>query len=355
MPPGHDPLGSFSSSKARYHSLPSAAHTLLPLDSVSSISSGASFAPMECLFEDLDDRTIVGIVLRTLFPLVLTALYILVNHIKHIDDKDNARRRAIIGFIVGIFFAYDTITEMLMRIVNCVSLDDPNLEDPDAPLTIQRYADYATARDSYWAEDTQHVCWEGSHGLVAGILGIPGLLIITAGIPIGLALFLLYKRHRGVVLEPQCLNTYGFVYQSYQAKFVFWESIIMLRKVSMAAVIVYAYDLGPNLQSAIALGILIFALLAQFLAQPYKYASLNLLESLSLLASIFIFYSGVVFRDPNTSYGGKVVLSIIIIVTNVFMVGLFVYRLLVAYDQLIIVKLRLEKAEYIPERAIERV
>lgn len=310
---------------------------------------------MECLFEDVEDRTVIGVVLRTIFPLFLTLVYILGTLIKHHNDKPNMRRRVIIGFIVGIFFAYDAVTEMLMRIVNCISLDDPDLDDPEAPLIIQRYGMFATARDQYWAEDTQHVCWEGAHGIAAGVLGIPGLITVTFGIPIALALFLLYKRYIGVVLEPECLNTYGFVYQSYQPSFVYWESVIMVRKASMAAVIVYAYDLGPNLQSAIALGILIFSLLAQFLAQPFKYRSLNVLESLSLLASIFIFYSGVVFRDPNTSYGGKVVLSVIIICTNIAMVILFIHRLFDSYDHLIIVKLKLEKVESIPNRAIDRV
>jgi len=323
-------------------------------DSISSISSGASFAPMECLFKDFEDRSLIGIVLRALFPILLTAVYVLANVVKSRSDPASLKRRVIIGIIVGLFFAYDTVSEMLMRIVSCVSLDDVP-DDPEATSNIlQRYGHYSIARDAYWAEDTRHVCWEGNHGIVAGVLGIPGLVIFTFGLPIMLAAFLMYKRWQEVVLDPTFLNTYGFVYQSYRLQFVFWESIVMLRKASMAAVIVYSYDLGPNLQSAIALGILIFALLAQFLAHPFKYNSLNVLESLSLLASIFVFYAGVIFKDPNTSYGGKVVLSIIILFTNISIVGFFLYCLFNAYDHLIIVKLRMAKAP-IPETVFQRI
>eukprot|EP00210_Caulerpa_lentillifera_P007389 g7062.t1 len=323
-------------------------------DSISSISSGASFAPMECLFKNMEDRSLIGIVFRALFPIVLTGIYVLANAYKSRSDPKNLKRRMIIGIIVGLFFAYDTVSEMFMRIVSCISLDDVS-EDPDATSNVlQRYGRYSIARESYWAEDTRHVCWKGSHAVVAGVLGVPGLVIFTFGLPIFLAGFLMYKRRQELVLDPEFLDTFGFVYQSYRVKFVLWESIVMLRKASMAAVIVYSYDLGPNLQSAIALGILIFALLAQFLAQPFKYNSLNVLESLSLLASIFVFYAGVIFKDPNTSYAGKVVLSIIILFTNISVVGFFLYCLFNAYDHLIVVKLRMEKAP-IPNTVWKRI
>eukprot|EP00210_Caulerpa_lentillifera_P005960 g5695.t1 len=295
-------------------------------DSISSISSGASFVPMECLIKHMEDRSLI------------------VNILKSRLDFKNLRRTVIIQVLVGLFFAYDTVSEMLMRIVSCVSLDviPENLES--ASNVVERYGAYAIARESYWAEDTRHVCWKGTHGWVAGVLGIPGLVLFTFSLPILLAAFLMYKRSAEVVMEPEFLNTYGFVFQSYRVKFVYWESVVMLRKASMAAVIVYSYDLGPNLQAAVALGILIFSLLAQFLAQPFKYNSLNVLESLSLLASIFVFYAGVIFNDPNTSYAGKVALSVIIVLTNIVIVGVFLYCLFNAYDNLIIVKLRMAKA-----------
>jgi len=308
--------------------------------------------------KNVDDRTVIGMVLRAVFPLFLMVVYILLTVAYHRkkDTSFKTKRRIVIGLLVGLFFAYDTVTEMLMRLVNCIYLDKKHISDDNSsnPIIIQYYGQYANATEIYWAEDTRHVCWEGSHGVAAGVLGVPGLIIVTFGMPLALTLFLMYKRKMGVVLEPECLNMYGFVYQSYQGKFVFWEAIIMLRKACMAAVIVFAYGLGPNLQAAIALGILIFALLAQFLASPYKFVSLNVLESLSLLASIFIFYSGIVFRDDNTSYAGKVILSIIIIVTNIAMVVLFLHRLITAYDNLVIVKLRVAKVD-IPDNALQRV
>lgn len=332
---------------------------LFCLDTVSNVSGGISFAPMECLMKNLEDRTIIGVVLRTLFPLIVTALYIIFSYVRHrrLENSHDLRRRLIIGFIVGMFFAYETVTEMMMRLVSCIQLDDVrSSEELGIPYGIvNRYGDYASARDRYWVEDTNHICWEGSHRLAAGILAVPGLAIITAGIPIGLAAFLLYKRYRGVVLEPECLNTYGFVYQSYHPRFVYWESVIMLRKISLAAVIVFAYDLGPNLQSAIALGILICALLMHFLTQPFKHVSLNVLESLSLLASIGIFYGGVIFKDPNTSDSGRIFLSILIVLTNLAMVCIFVYKLFMSYDYLFIVKLRLNDINPIPPTFIGRV
>ena len=52
------------------------------------------------------------------------------------------------------------------------------------------------------------------------------------------------------------------------------------------------------------------------MTSPFNYRALNVLECLSLIVSIFTFYCGLAFNDENTSDGGKILLSVLLIGVN---------------------------------------
>lgn len=65
-------------------------------------------------------------------------------------------------------------------------------------------------------------------------------------------------------------DTMGFVYRSYRPQCIFWESVILLRKVSIAAVVVFAYPLGFDLQVVVCVFVLASALYSQLVCRPFR-------------------------------------------------------------------------------------
>lgn len=294
-------------------------------------------------------------ILRVAFPVSLTIFVIFLFFLNWLRIRKTQNKgleyihsRSVICILVALFFSYESLNRELMRTVNCVQLDQEEPEDETG------YSQFAVAKGKYWGEDTSLKCFEGSHLKLVMMMGIPGLTLFSFGIPAFLLLFLLINRERKRINEQNFLNTYGFVYQNYKERYVFWEVSIMLRKACIGGIVVFAYPLGANLQGIMALGVLIVALVLHLVAVPFKYPILNVLESFSLLVSIFTFYSGIVFNDSNTSYPAKVLLSCLLILINLSLFLMFVGRVLMDVDKFITAKLIIFGAEEVPRRFFGR-
>ncbi|CAD7697134.1 unnamed protein product [Ostreobium quekettii] len=298
-------------------------------DTLVAFSNSSSLFAMDCaLSEDSAvARPIRGTIFRVFFPFLLfvvVSVFFFLMHVhnrrKGIDDPGYLSSRITISALALVFFSYHSITEELMRTLNCVSLDDPTSEEP-------AYSDFAVARGRFWAEDTSEQCFESHHGLLAFALGVPGLALFSLGAPVVLLTLLLRSRAQGRLTDNQFLNSYGFVYQNYTESHVYWEVIILVRKALIGAVVVFGYEAGSNLQGVMALGILIVALVMHTVCLPYKYDALNLVEGLSLLVSILTFYSGVVFNDENTSTAARHLFTGVVLLANLVVVGCFLFML----------------------------
>eukprot|EP00210_Caulerpa_lentillifera_P007342 g7018.t1 len=320
-------------------------------NTASGFSNGSAFAPLTCLLKSGLNRTIHGMVLRVAFPVALIVFVIFLFFLNWLRIRSTQKKgieylhsRSVICILVALFFCYESINQELMRVVNCVELDVEESSDETG------YHKYAIARGEYWGEDTSFKCFEGTHLTLVAILGIPGLTFFSFGIPAFLLVFLLYNRERKRIYDQDFLNTYGFVYQNYTPSFVYWEVSIMLRKACIGGIVVFAYPLGANLQGIMSLGVLMTALVLHLIATPFKYKILNVLESFSLVVSIFTFYAGIVFNDENTSEPAKVLLSILLIIINASLFIMFVARVFVDVDKFITAKLRLLGVVDIPKR-----
>ena len=78
---------------------------------------------------------------------------------------------------------------------------------------------------------------------------------------------------------------YGFLYNGYEEGREWWEACVLLRKTSVAVVLVFFVD--PFLQSFAALFVLTLALYVQLEFKPYKEAILNRVEELGLITALF--------------------------------------------------------------------
>lgn len=212
---------------------------------------------------------------------------------------------------------------------------------------------YLGAVGKYWGEDTIHRCYRGPHLWLVVLLGIPGLLFFSVGVPFGLLCFLERKKVLGLHKEQKFINTYGFIFQNYEERFVYWEVVIMIRKALIGAIIVYAYPLGPNLQGVLAQGVLVVALVLHLVAEPYKYRSLNILESASLVISITVYYAGIMYNDGKTGSAVQLLLTITIIVLNVGLAIYFLWKLMRLVDRILVARLENFKAD-VPTTMIKR-
>ncbi|CAD7698852.1 unnamed protein product [Ostreobium quekettii] len=342
-------------------------------DVVVAFSNASTIVSIDCLWPTNSRSAVVSILalfLRIVFPIVpLLAILLLA---RRLLDGDKQHGRLCQGWLpsattitlVVFFFSYHSVTEELLRTLNCVRVDVGETEDVQGRFSV--------ATDRYWAEDTELKCFEKSRWWLVGLLGVPGLLLFTAAVPLGLVAFLTmrWRRNKGE-FAPDIRKEYGFFFQNYklvdtpsgpstgpssrcaqcatvvgssadegasearadakqQSKGspasvwrAYWELVITLRKVAIALVVVFAYRLGGSLQAAVALLVVFAALVLHLAAQPYRDDCFNRLEAASLAVSVVTFHSGLVFNDANASEGGKVTLAAVVCLLQVALMAAF--------------------------------
>ena len=367
---------------------------------IAGISNGAKIVPFDCALSDKGStpKSVRALWLRVLFPMMLLVVYwflciVFWLLVRRKQRLGNLARMAtfntlltymIIVTITVVFFAYNSVTEELMRTVNCIDADkDEHLENEPFGL----YA--AALNDEYWAEDTSLTCFKGDHALT-GVFGILGLLFFSTGFVVFIIVWL--TLHQDALTDARFVTRYGFIYRAYRkgkigsyqtggdpqmgrdakllavlAKItVYWEAIITTRKGLISAAVVFAYTLGGNLQGVLALGVLILALALQLLFRPFRKfpcfntrkgmyrhqktiddsIDLNHLESFSLFVSTVTFYSGIVFNDPNTSDAGTIVMAVFVFIVNILLVSYFLYRIFEGTHILVDLKLTDFKVQF---------
>jgi len=215
------------------------------------------------------------------------------------------------------YFVYIGLTKNLLRFFAC----------PEAPGDVgaESNSNVEFRKERVWEEDSSVVCFKEGHALIVGLLVVPLLLVVSIGYPL-LTLFILTKnRHR--LEEEEFVTTYGFLFRAYDLPF--WEVVIMIRKLLIAAVAVFAYHLGETMQALLCVLIMVGALTAQLKWMPYtsEIPSLNRMEATSLLGTVVVFVVGMMMNDDKVAAhgGARSFLSIlaIFLVVTIFLFILF--------------------------------
>jgi len=229
-------------------------------------------------------------------------------------------RRSLLTAFVVLYVSYISLTKEAIDMFYCVDVfDGVTLEDGDRT-------------NLYWAADTSVKCFEGKHMEVLYAVAIP-LLLFAFFFPILLAAILISARRHGNLQSAWVIETLGLFCRGFEEKYVFWDSIILLRKAAIAAVVVFSYSLGGNLQGLIAVSVLMISLFLQTTLYPFNkdLENLNQLESLSLLINSFTFLIGVVLNDPNmNSTGVEAILIASVVLFNVGLTLLLLFLLVKA-------------------------
>eukprot|EP00210_Caulerpa_lentillifera_P003173 g3032.t1 len=353
---------------------------------LASIMNGSNLVPLDCSYDQQTDegtpRSIQSLWLRIALPfmillvlLVAIFLYYTVKQPKpatggvHSRWTGSCATYCIMVTIVVIFYSYIDVTSEFMRSINCIKVDEDS-ETNQTFETNENTTFYALATGRrFWAEDTDLRCFKGNH-TATGVFGILGMIFFSLGVIVFFPIWILRNKvsveGKTRVNADSCfIARYGYIYQGYDCKrdlAIIWETVVFIRKAMIAAVVVFAFQLGANLQAILALGVLILALIAHLIVQPFdeykpedssdvsivsrvpnvplypdreegnwakfnNKVSMNWIESASLINSIIVFYSGILFNDSNTSEAGKYAMAAFVMIVNLAFILYIAYRL----------------------------
>ena len=258
-------------------------------------------------------RTVAWAIVNMAIPVVsmiLYAVFWLGVAWKCGESWNYVKQRSTLSLLAVAYLTYVWITKTAMSVLYCVGVHD----------SVDVDADHVS---HYWARATSLKCYQGSHAILAGTLGWPVAVVFTAGFPLFL-LLTLQRRRDPSTREGWFMEATAFLYRAYSDKYIYWESIIMLRKALLTIVVAFGYHLGANLQAVIAVCILMTAMYVHTVAHPFgnEFASLNTLEGASLLVSNFAFVLALFYHDRRTGDVVRVVLTALLFV---FVCGLFGY------------------------------
>ncbi|KAG2493106.1 hypothetical protein HYH03_008769 [Edaphochlamys debaryana] len=235
-------------------------------------------------------------------------------------------RQVIVTFITTMFFFYPNVVQSLMTIFDCQEVDSST---PSNPLADGIGLD----TDAVWSQDFGETCYQGSHlGLVLG-LGLPGCILIAVGWPLVSALLVAGKLPTCLINIRFTEDMTEFFLADFKAKYVWWESLVMLRKLAIAIIVTFLD--GPTsagVQLLLVICVLVLAMAIHLTAMPYHHLYTNNLEIVSLVVLLTTLYLSLYFSlDGSISSTGRVAISVIILIINILMCCAFVFFIIQAY------------------------
>jgi hypothetical protein len=128
---------------------------------------------------------------------------------------------------------------------------------------------------------------------------------------------------------------YGLFYGGYKTDRFFWETVITGRKVSVVMLSVFGLELGPEKQAQVALLLLLVCIVFEIHGDPYlmetpQHQVLGRLELSALMIEWGTMWSGLMIFQLNESnpsdQGFAITLTIVVVVTNTFLLIYFVVQ-----------------------------
>ena len=266
------------------------------------------------------ERSIASVLIDICVPFaaaLVFAIYWMADRAKKKTEARKLVKKIALSFLAVFYISYVSLTRTLVKMISCIEVHDSSVGGVDSTT-------------NFWATDTSIQCYRQSHAVLAFVLGWPFFFIFTVGFPLVTAC-LVVKHVQEDYKQGWIYEVSGFMYRSYERKFVFWESTILLKKAVLTVVVVLSYPLGTNLQHILAVFVLAAALYFQMLCRPYRkeFDDLNGLESLSVLVSLLTFISSMFFGDDVVSDAVRILVTLGIIVGNLVLFLVFLHFIVV--------------------------
>eukprot|EP00003_Mantamonas_plastica_P033230 TRINITY_DN93_c0_g2_i15.p1 TRINITY_DN93_c0_g2~~TRINITY_DN93_c0_g2_i15.p1 ORF type:complete len:332 (+),score=110.34 TRINITY_DN93_c0_g2_i15:64-996(+) len=120
------------------------------------------------------------------------------------------------------------------------------------------------------------------------------LFVYVIGVPLSFFLVMLSGRKESTRNKEEFQQKYSTLFNKYSDRFYWFEGMVMLRKVAVVGVKLFATTL-PAMQGLLGLVVLGSATLIQNSYNPYKTSAQNRLEIILLIESLLILLAGMIF------------------------------------------------------------
>lgn len=211
------------------------------------------------------------------------------------------RDRIVLSIIVLMFIVHPSVTSMAVGLFNCYDLSD-----------------------QLWLyKDLNVKCWDNTHKTYALGIGIPMIVIWVIGLP--LTGFIVVRYYRKRLDEPGVIRKYRLLYQGYRHEAWYWEFVNIFRKVSVVFINIFLSIYPPIYKTFVATLTLAIILRQQEQIKPYKIPVMNECEFRESTTSIITLFGGMFFILSDLPEALKIILVIIIFITNVWFFTLWIH------------------------------
>lgn len=171
--------------------------------------------------------------------------------------------------LVTAFYAYPTLAKAGLSFFACLHIDDPS-KQPHLDYSIRNH----TA--GYFVGAIDHECFVGWHRSWALGLGLPALLVLCVGVPVGMFAFMWCNKAR--TADASFQEHYGFLCRNYTHSKPGWESVWAVQTVLLAAISVFHFTIQAYYALLLMGFVLLLSAAAQVAAQPYTQLHLHRLN-----------------------------------------------------------------------------
>lgn len=236
---------------------------------------------------------------------------------------DFMRHRLLATTLVVGFFFLPSVAGTAFSLFVCVEVDKPWIADMPSSLP--------KAVGWLWVHDLDQVCWSSSgwqQKLALG-LGIP-LCALIAAVPVVILLVTLTQRKRGGLENPRFVENFNFLVQYYKPEYCFWEAVVSIQTISLVAVSVFGYSLGPTLQALVMNVVVLSCGICMIVAQPLAHLQAMKVAVASMACLFLTSYTALTFAQYGTDANQEeipVYMGALVLVVNLMFIGWVLWQL----------------------------
>lgn len=176
--------------------------------------------------------------------------------------------------LVVAFFAYPSLLRASFAMFACLPVDVPR--DPSLDPSIPANATFLDHRQGYWISDIQQQCFDGWHLAWVLGLGVPAVLILCVGVPLGL--FLLLRINRANAGQESFRLHFGFLYRNYLPELMWWEAVWAVQTILMSLVAAFHFTLQAYYSVLLLMLVFLMSAALQAMYRPYASEKLHLMH-----------------------------------------------------------------------------
>jgi hypothetical protein len=185
-----------------------------------------------------------------------------------------------VTLLVTAFYAYPTLVRAALSFFACLRIDYPDSKQPYPEYSIRSH----TA--GYYISAIQQECFAGWHKSWALGFGLPAVLVLCVGVPVGMFAFLWCSKAK--TSDATFREHYGFLFRNYTEGKPWWEAIWCIQTVLLTAISVFHFTIQAYYALMLMALVLLLSVAAQVFARPYAQPLLHRLHLASTCCLYFI-------------------------------------------------------------------